>query len=224
VIVGLVAPGYEPVRQAFEAELERDSGFGAAFAAVVDSVPVVHLWGGLADSETGRPWRQDTACLMFSGTKGLTATCILKLIDQGKLSLDRPVSEYWPEYGRAGKRQILVRHLVSHQAGLPAVEPPPTAAEALDPMLMASRLAGQTALWRPGEAITYHALTFGWLCDGLIRHVDGRSVARFFAEEVARPLGLDAWIGLPAVIRQWSSGQQITRSTLATSARKRQTY
>src|ERR1700737_3105363 len=154
---------------------------GAAFAAVVDEVSVVNLWGGVREPEAGLPWTADTAQLIFSGTKGLVATCILLLLDREELRLDQPVSDYWPAFAASGKHDVLVRHLVSHHA----------------PVLMANRLAAQPALWPPGPAITYHAITFGWLCDGLIRHVDGRSVGRFFAEEVAAPLQLDAWIGLP---------------------------
>lgn len=197
MIAGRVATGYEPVREAFAAELDRDRDAGAAFAAVVDGVPVVDVWGGVARREPVTPWTEDTAQLVFSGTKGMTSTCILLLLDRGCISLDQPVADYWPDFAQAGKRGVLVRHLVSHQAGLPGVEPPPRPGEALDPVLMADRLAAQPAMWPPGQGITYHTLTFGWLCDGLIRHVDGRSAGRFFADEVARPLGLDAWIGLP---------------------------
>lgn len=198
MIHGRVDTGFEPVREAFAAEVQRDAGFGAAFAAVVDGVPVVDLWGGVARPEASVAWKEDTAVLVFSGTKGMTATCMLMLIDRGKLALDQHVSAYWPAFGESGKDGILVRHLLSHQAGLPAVEPNPTQEEALDPVLMENRLAAQPAMWPPGQAISYHALTFGWLCDGLMRHVDGRSISQFFADEVARPLRLDAWIGLPA--------------------------
>lgn len=198
MISGRVAAGYEPVREEFETVLARPGEAGAAFAAVVDGVPVVDLWGGVRDADARIPWTADTAQLIFSGTKGLIATCILLLLDRGQLSLDRRVGDYWPDFASAGKSDVLVRHLVSHQAGLPAVEPPPRGQEALDPVEMAARLAHQPALWPPGTAITYHALTYGWLCDGLIRQVDGRSAGRFFAEEIAAPLGLDAWIGLPA--------------------------
>ena len=198
MIGGRVAAGYEPVREEFENVLARAGEAGAAFAAVVDGVEVVDLWGGVRDADARIPWTADTAQLIFSGTKGLTATCILLLLDRGQLSLGRRVSDYWPDFASAGKGDILVRHLVSHQAGLPAVEPPPWGQEALDPVEMAARLAHQPALWPPGTGITYHALTFGWLCDALIREVDGRSAGRFFAEEIATPLGLDAWIGLPA--------------------------
>jgi CubicO group peptidase (beta-lactamase class C family) len=197
VISGRVAAGYEAVRDEFEDVMSRPDEAGAAFAAVVDGLPVVDLWGGVRDADGRIPWTADTAQPIFSGTKGLTATCILLLLDRGQLGLDRRVGDYWPAFASAGKSEVLVRHLISHQAGLPAVEPPPRGDEALDPVEMEARLARQPARWPPGDAITYHALTFGWLCDGLLRQVNGRSVGRFFAEEIAGPLGLDAWIGLP---------------------------
>lgn len=194
---GRVAAGYESVREEFEAVMARPGEAGAAFAAVVDGVPVVDLWGGLSHRDPPAPWQEDTVQVVFSGTKGMVATCLLLLLDRGRLSLDHPVAEYWPEFAAGGKSRVLVRQLVSHQAGLPLVDPTPTPLEATDPILMAERLARQTPVWPAGSAITYHALTFGWLCDGLIRHVDGRSAGRFFAEEIANPLKLDAWIGLP---------------------------
>lgn len=197
MIGGRVAAGFESVRKEFGNVMARPGEAGAAFAAYVDGVSVVDLWGGVRDRKLDTPWAEETAQLIFSGTKGLVATCILLLLERGKISLDRPVADYWPAFGQSGKSGVLVRHLVAHQAGLPAVDPPPTPEEALDPVTMADRLAEQPPLWPPGTAITYHALTFGWLCDGLIRHVDGRSAGSFFADEVARPLGLDAWIGLP---------------------------
>lgn len=200
MIGGRVAAGYEAVRDEFDAIMARPGEAGAAFAAVVDGVPVVDLWGGLRHRDPLAPWQQDTVQLLFSGTKGLVAVCLLLLLERGRISLDRPVSDYWPAFAASGKTDILVRHVVSHQAGLPFVDPMPTPQEALDSVLMAARLAAQASVWPPGSAITYHALTYGWLCDGVIRHVDGRSSGRFFAEEVAAPLQLDAWIGLPSSI------------------------
>jgi CubicO group peptidase (beta-lactamase class C family) len=198
------------VREAFDRELEGDRGAGAAFAAVVDGEPVIDLWGGCARPDPPVPWTRDTAQLIFSGTKGLVATCLLLLLERQQISLDRPVADFWPAFGQSGKRDVLVRHLISHQAGLPVVEPAPMSREALDPVVMSERLARQPALWPAGTGITYHALTFGWLCDGLIRQVDGRSAGRFFAEEIAEPLALDAWIGLPVFARHRVATMQRT--------------
>ena len=169
-----VAPGFEPVADAFA------DGF---FAASVDGELVVELGGG------------DDLVLIFSGTKGLVAICLLKLIEDGRLALDKPVASYWPEFRN---RDVLVRHAVSHTAGLPGLVPPFALEDLLDDEGMAARVAEQQLFWPPGERLAYHALTYGWLCGELVRRVDGRSVGTFFAEEVAGPLGLELWIGLPA--------------------------
>lgn len=194
----MVSPGFEAVAEEFERNLLERGDIGAAFVAFTDGRPVVDLWGGLADRDLGRPWLRDTLAGIFSGTKGLVATCLLLLIERGALDLEAPVCSYWPAFAAQGKETILVRHLVSHQAGLPGLETPVTVAEATDDVRMARLLAAQKAICPPGTRLYYHALTFGWLCGELVRRVDGRSVGRFFRDEIARPLGLDAWIGLPA--------------------------
>lgn len=190
---GSAAAGYEPVAAAFERTLE-SSGGGAAFAATVDGELVVDLWGGLADPASGRPWAEDTLVVLFSGTKGVLATCMLLLVDRGLLALDAPVAAYWPGF-RAD--DVLVRHVLAHTAGLPGLRRPFGLEDALDPAAMEARLAAEEPFWPPGSRLAYHALTFGWLCDGLLRRVDGRSAGRFVADELAAPLGLELWIGLP---------------------------
>jgi CubicO group peptidase (beta-lactamase class C family) len=195
---GFAAPGFEAVANEFERNLIERGDAGAAFAALVDGRPVVDLWGGLADRSSGRRWQRDTLAGIFSGTKGFVATCLLLLIERGSLELEAPVCAYWPEFAARGKDAVLVRHVVSHQAGLPGLTTPVTFEEATDDVRMAELLAAQPAVWAPGAQLCYHALTFGWLCGELVRRVDGRSVGRFFADEIARPLRLDAWIGLPA--------------------------
>lgn len=195
---GFVQPGYEAVAERFRRNLQDGEDGGAGFAAVVDGRLVVDLWGGLADRRCGRPWRRDTLAGLFSGTKGLVATCLLLLLQRGALDLRRPVRHYWPEFAAHGKSDILVRHLVSHQAGLPGLTTPVTPEEATDPVRMARLLADQPAICPPGTHLYYHAMTFGWLCGELVRRITGRGVGRFFHDEIARPLGLDAWIGLPA--------------------------
>jgi CubicO group peptidase (beta-lactamase class C family) len=194
---GLVSPGFEAVAEQFRCNLLERGDAGAAFAAFVDGRPVIDVWGGLADRAQRRPWRHDTLTGIFSGTKGFVATCLLLLIERGALDLETPVCAYWPEFEAHGKTQVLVRHLVSHQAGLPGLTTPVTFEEATDGIRMAGLLASQPAICPPGARLYYHAMTFGWLCGELIRRVDGRSVGRFFHDEIALPLGLDAWIGLP---------------------------
>jgi CubicO group peptidase (beta-lactamase class C family) len=193
---GEVAPGFENVRGAFERTLGGDAP-GGAFAAVVDGRMVVDLWGGVADAETGRPWEEDTCAVLFSGTKGLVATCLLHLADRGRLSLDDPVSRYWPEFAAAGKSGVTVAQLAAHTAGLPALEGPLTRDDLHEPARLAARLAAQRPLWTDGTP-SYHAFTHGWLCGEIVRRVDGRTVGRYLAEEIAAPLGIALTIGLAA--------------------------
>jgi CubicO group peptidase (beta-lactamase class C family) len=168
-------------------ELERTVGSGAAsFAAYVDGELVLDLQAGDADRDTLYP--------VFSGTKGFVSVCLLKLIERGQLELDAPVRRYWPEFSHP---RVLVRHVVSHTAGLIGLRRGFAAAELLDGRRLAAELADEPPFWPPGERLAYHALSWGWLCDELIRRIDGRSAGRFFAEEVAGPLDLELWIGLP---------------------------
>jgi CubicO group peptidase (beta-lactamase class C family) len=190
---GHVAAGFERVADEFGRTL--DLGQGAAFAAFAGGEPVVDLWGGLVDREAGTPWREETIQLVFSGTKGLVAVCLLLLIERGALDLEAPLTRYWPEFGA---RDVLVRHVVSHTAGLPGLRRGFAAADLLDGRRLAAELAAEPPFWPPGARLAYHAFTYGWLCDELTRRVDGRSVGRFFGEEVAGPLSLELWIGLPA--------------------------
>lgn len=194
---GFVAAGFEPVAEAFERNFARHSELGAAFAAARGGELVVDLWGGVADREADRAWQRDTLQLIFSGTKGLVAICLLMLIDRGELDLDATVSEYWPEFAAAGKEAVTVREIVTHRACLPGFAEAVSVADLTDDRRMAALLAAQRQLDDPRAGRVYHALTFGWLCGELIRRVDGRSVGRFFAEEVAGPLDLEIFIGLP---------------------------
>ncbi len=192
---GFVAPGYEAVAEEFERNFTERADVGAGFAAVQDGRLVVDLWGGLA--APGRPWQRDTLQIIYSGTKGLMAACVLKLIERGQLALDDRLVRYWPEFGRHGKDTVRVRHVVSHGAGLPGVGTPLAEADWADYEKMEALLADQKLASDPDAFHCYHALTIGWLLGALIRRIDGRTLGGFFAEEIAGPLGLDAWIGLP---------------------------
>jgi CubicO group peptidase (beta-lactamase class C family) len=194
---GFVEPGLEAVAEEFERNFAARDELGAAFAVVRDRELVVDLWGGVADGTSGRRWQADTMQVVFSGTKGLTAVCIALLIERRLLELDAPVARYWPEFAAAGKGGVLVRDVVAHRARLPGLETPVTWQQATDDRRMAELLAAQPQSTDPRAANTYHALTYGWLCGELVRRVDGRSIGRFFAEEVAQPLGLEVFIGLP---------------------------
>ncbi|MEU4143101.1 serine hydrolase domain-containing protein [Streptomyces parvulus] len=195
---GEVALGFEPVREAFAANFTQHGDIGAAVCVYWHGRPVVDLWGGVAAPETGRPWARDTLQLVYSATKGATATAAHMLVERGMLDLDVPVAKYWPEFAANGKADIPVRWLLSHQAGLVALDQSLPLAEALawDPMTAA--LAAQRPQWVPGTAHGYHGRTWGWLVGEVIRRVSGRSPGTFFADEIAGPLGLDFFIGLPA--------------------------
>lgn len=196
-IDGEVAAGFEPVREAFAANFERHGDIGAAVCVYADGRPVVDLWGGTADPDTGRPWERDTLQLVYSATKGATATAAHLLAQRGALDLDVPVVKYWPEFAAKGKAETPVRWLLSHQAGLVALDEPVPLADALAWQPMVAALAVQRPLWTPGTEHGYHGRTWGWLVGEVIRRVSGRTPGSFFAEEIAAPLGLDFFIGLP---------------------------
>ena len=163
-IHGSASPGYEPAIAALRANFLERGDSGAAFAAVVDGEIVADLWAGWADRVNRRPWRPDTIAGIFSGTKGFVATCLLLLLERGQLDLEQPVCAYWPEFAAQGKERILVRHVVSHLAGLPGLSTAVTAEKATDDVRMAQLLAAQSPVCAPGTQLYYHALTFGWLC------------------------------------------------------------
>lgn len=190
-------PGLESVRVAFDAVLRDSPETGAAFAAVRDGDVVVDVWGGIADPASGRGWAADTIVPILSCTKALTASCLLLLEDRGAVDLDAPIGGYWPEFAAQAKDDVRVVDVLTHRAGVPGITPTTTWADVLDSRVMADRTAAQSPLVPSGE-MTYHLATFGWICGELVRRVDGRSIGRFFADEIAGPLGLDAWIGLPA--------------------------
>jgi CubicO group peptidase (beta-lactamase class C family) len=196
-IRGWTAPGFENVRDAFEKNFADGLEIGAAFAAYHRGEKVVDLWGGVADPRDGRRWEEDTIAVVFSTTKGATAVCANGLAQEGRLDVEAPVVQYWPEFGQAGKEQIPVEYLLSHRAGLPWVDEPLTleAALAWEPMIHA--LERQAPLWEPGRAHGYHAVTYGNLVGEVVRRVSGRTIGTYLREEVAEPLGLDFWIGLP---------------------------
>ena len=192
---GWVAEGYEPVREAFIANFTDRGERGAAFAAVVQGEAVADLWAGSA--RDGVAWASDTVQIIFSGSKGLVGACVLALVEDGALALDAPVAEYWPEFAAGGKQHVLVRDVVTHQSGLPAVLTPLASADMCDWDRMVALLAAAEPFW-PGERrLAYHALTYGWLCGELVRRACGRDVATVFAERFAAPLGIDVWLQLP---------------------------
>lgn len=202
-IKGFAAPGFEAVREAFAANFERDGSYqetGAAIAVFHRGVKVADLWGGFADRAKARPWAADTLINVWSATKGLTAAAIARLVDQGRLSYDDRVAKVWPAFAAAGKDEVTVAQVMSHQAGLPGFAEPTAIEDQFDWAGCVGKLERQAPAWPPGEASSYHAMTYGWLAGEIVRRVDGRRIGPFVQEEICGPLGADIFIGLPAAL------------------------
>jgi CubicO group peptidase (beta-lactamase class C family) len=196
-IKGTCAPRFAEIKEEFERNFEARGEVGASVCVTVKGEAVVDLWGGIADPATGRPWARDTIGVVWSCTKGAAALVAHMLVSRGELDLDAPVSRYWPAFAASGKEAIPVRYLLSHQAGLAVLREPIPEAGLCDWQLVIDRLAAQAPLWEPGTRHGYHATTFGHLIGEVVRQISGRSIGAFFRDEVAEPLGLDFWIGLP---------------------------
>jgi CubicO group peptidase (beta-lactamase class C family) len=193
---GFCKPGFEAVRGAFSANFDQGLELGASLAVTRDGEFVVDLWAGAA-SPDGKPWAEDTIVNVYSTTKTMAASCVLVLADRGAVDLQAPVARYWPEFAQNGKQGVTVAHVMSHSAGLSGFDPPaPTAEQLYDWDAVVDRLAAQAPWWEPGSASGYHAITQGYLQGEIVRRVTGRSIGRFFREEIAEPLGADFHIGL----------------------------
>jgi CubicO group peptidase (beta-lactamase class C family) len=196
-VQGCCDPGFQRVADEFARNFSERGELGASVCVIRKGRTVVDLWGGFADPYRNRAWGRDTIVVVFSATKGATALCAHILAARGELDLDSPVARYWPRFGTAAKGDITVRMLLNHQAGLPGLSEPVTLEQMCDFNAMATAVAEQVPLWRPGTRFGYHPATFGWLVGEVVRRVSATTVGRFFRTEVAEPLGLDFWIGLP---------------------------
>jgi CubicO group peptidase (beta-lactamase class C family) len=201
-IQGTAAPEFDQVRREFERNFTERGEQGAACAIYHRGIKVVDLWGGYRCLETGEPWTQETLALVFSVTKGMAAAVMLVAHSRGLFELDDAVAAYWPEFAQSGKRDITVRQLLAHQAGLIDIDAPLDAATIGDHDLMARIIARQSPAWKPESRHGYHTLTLGWYQNELIRRIDPlhRSLGVYFRDEIARPLGVDFYIGLPATV------------------------
>jgi CubicO group peptidase (beta-lactamase class C family) len=199
---GTVAPGFEEVRAEFERNFAERGEIGAAVAAYWRGEKVVDLWGGRRTPEGDAPWREDTMVVVMSTTKGLAAMTLAVANARGWLDYDAPVAHYWPEFARHGKGAITVRQLLGHEAGLVLLDETLTIATLRDLDYVARVLARQEPAWPPGTRHGYHTMTLGLYMQELIRRVDPahRTLGRAFHEEIAVPLDLDFYIGLPSEI------------------------
>ncbi len=195
-ICGSVASGFEPVRTAFENNFIKHGEVGAAVHVTVDGKPVVDLWGGAVDAPAARPWTADTLVNVWSTTKGWLALAMHMLADRGLLDFDAPVAKYWPEFAQHGKDKVLIRHILTHTAGLPApsMKVPDEAVYEWDTMVHA--LEQSKLFWEPGTQCGYHAATFGWLNGEVLRRITGMTVGEFLRTQVAGLLEADAFVGL----------------------------
>ena len=201
-IEGSVSTGFEPVRDAFAENFARRGEVGGACCIYKDGEKVVDLWGGVRDPEGGEPWDADTMVVVHSTTKGLSAMVMALAHSRGLLDYDERVCTYWPEFAQAGKERITVRQLLAHQAGLFAFDEKVDRDVVADHDRLAEVMARQRPAWEPGERQAYHAISLGFYESEIVRRVDPRhrSLGRFFAEEIAKPLGVDFYIGLPDAI------------------------
>lgn len=196
-IRGLCPPQFAPVWDAFEANFRDGEELGARFSLVVDGELVVDILGGHADRARTRPFDIDTLCPVFSSTKAVAAILIARLVDRGKLDYRQTVASVWPEFAQAGKGEITVEQALSHQGGLSGL------IHEVDPALWydwdaaCAAIAAQPPLWPPGTASGYHPVTYGYIAGEIFRRVDGRTMGRALKDDLAGPLNLDVWIGLP---------------------------
>jgi CubicO group peptidase (beta-lactamase class C family) len=202
-VQGRVAKGFERVRDAFAANFGRADDYaelGAALAVYRAGQPVVDLWAGHRDAARSRPWQRDTLVNVYSTTKGIVATAVALLVEQGKLRYEDPVVKHWPEFGQAGKDKATVAQLLSHQAGLPGFAEPTTVEDLYDWQRCCDALARQPPMWTPGERTSYHAMTWGYLVGEVIRRVAGESVGALVAGRIAAPMAADVHVGLPRAL------------------------
>jgi CubicO group peptidase (beta-lactamase class C family) len=178
----------------FLENFERFGELGAAVSIWQDGKPVVDLYGGFCDARREKPWEADTLVLVWSATKGIGSACVLHVLQEHRIGIDRIVPEFWPEFAQAGKEKITLAQLLSHQAGLCALD---ARVDVLDYSAVIRAIESQKPLWPPGTAHCYHARTFGFLLDELVRRIAGRTLSQYWREVFAQPLGLDFWVGLP---------------------------
>ncbi|MHA7898335.1 MAG: serine hydrolase domain-containing protein [Henriciella sp.] len=198
-ISGFVAPGFEPVQEAFEANFAEEKELGAGFSAFLDGAPIVELHGGFADRKQETRWADQTIVPVYSTTKPIAALTLARVIDALPAGYETAVADVWPEFGANGKDKITIAELVSHQAGLPGFVDPIDPALWLDPPACAAALAPLAPLWAPGTAHGYHPLTWGYLIGELVRRIEGRSLGTILREDIAGPAKIDFQIGTPAL-------------------------
>ena len=185
---------HERSESLFRANFVKFDELGAAVSVWQNGKPIVDLYGGFRDARREKPWMIDTVVLIWSATKGLGAACVLHVLQEHEIDINQRVAEFWPEFAHSGKEKISLAQLLSHQAGLCALD---RRVDVLDYSAVIRALEAQTPLWPPGTAHGYHARTFGFLLDELVRRIAGKTLSDYWQQNFAQPLNLDLWIGLP---------------------------
>lgn len=196
-IHGEVTPTLQRLRDVFAANFETQHEVGAALCVYHQGNKVVDIWGGHRDGARTQLWQEDTLVNVWSTTKGAMAACIARLVAKKQLDLTKPVADYWPEFAAAGKEKITVAQLFSHQAGLCGPVEKLSVDDVYNVTKIADTLAAQEPQWEPGTRSGYHAITIGYLAEALVLRITGQSVGEYFQEQIAAPLGLDVYLGLP---------------------------
>lgn len=195
IVDGDCEPAFERVRDALAEVLASGFEIGAALAVYVDGDAVVDLWGGHADAARSRPWQRDTIVNLYSVGKAISAVCALRLVDAGLLSLDAPVARYWPEFAQASKARLPVRHLLTHQAALPAIARPLPSGSWSSWTTITEALAAQVPWWEPGAGHGYHVNTQGFLIGEVVRRITGQTLGAYLRDSITRPAGIDFFVG-----------------------------
>ncbi|WP_300377392.1 serine hydrolase domain-containing protein [Henriciella sp.] len=197
-VSGQVSPGFEPVRDVFEETFEAGEELGAGFCAILDGEVIIDLKGGYADRQKERAWDGETLVPVYSTTKGISALVIASVIAKLDEGYETKVSKIWPEFGAAGKADVTIAQVLSHQAGLVGFAEPIDPDLWLDPPALAAELATLEPLWEPGTAHGYHPSTWGYLAGEIAKRIDGRSLGTILREDICVPASIDFHIGLPA--------------------------
>lgn len=196
-VEGFCKPDYESIRTAFQRNFSEFGELGASLCVNIAGETVLDLWGGHTAEDKAAPWEEDTLSIIFSCTKAATALCAHILCDRGELSLHDPVAKYWPGFAKNGKEDVTVAMMLNHSSAVPAFRETLKPGAYYDWDYMVERLEKEAAFWEPGTRNGYHMVSFGWTVGELVRRVSGQSLGEFFRKEVAEPLGLDFFIGLP---------------------------
>ena len=196
-IKGTCHQDFQNVAETFAINFDKYNEIGSSLSVIVDGEITVDIFAGHTTQEKVEDWNENTLSVAFSCTKAAVALCAHLLIDRGLLNAEEKVTKYWPEYGKNGKHDTTVEMILNHSAGLPALKTHVEDGGFLDWNYVVELLENEEPFWTPGEETGYHMMTTGWLIGELIRRISGKSLGQFFKEEIAEPLNLDYWIGLP---------------------------